>query len=742
MISSLIGFKTKLQWFILTIEYIFLIIGFTMKLISLQRICCIFLLLTSITFSQQLRGTWIARNDLTTKATLAAAMDSLAANNFNVVYINCWSRGYPLWQSQVFFQETGVKIDPTYGNRDILAEAIAEGHRVGLLVEAWFEYGFVGGWTGNVPVGQKGPIFNTHPDWVAKKSNGTEMDGSNFYWMSHTNPAAQNFLIAMATEIARNYDIDGIELDRIRYSSLEYGYDDYTVNLYKSEHGGSAPPSSGSDASWMRWRADKLNQFAARAYDSIKAINTKLTVSNAPGHYSSSSYSAYNSFLQDWMWWVDNNKVDYVSVQMYVTSATTFSSYIDYALSQVTNDSKVFPSLAIIAGGNTITDQTLTDMLNATTNKGLSGNAFWYYTDLISRFPYIKKYHYSSKTHTPFAPANWRENYAVTPHTDATNAVKTGSWIGSASAGYSGNSIYTNSSAPAAIDYYATVPVSGIYEVYLFTVVSSNRTTAAQATVFHAGGSTLKSINQTLSQNERWYKLGDFSLSAGRNKIVTVSNNGLTGATLMSADAVMIVMNRAKESGTPLPVELTSFTSEVRENEVTLLWNTATEINNYGFEIERANSKSSGSSNSFETIGFVRGSGNSNEANRYQFLDKSLVAGTYLYRLKQIDVDGTYDYSDVIEATVNTLPKFELQQNYPNPFNPSTTIEFSVESVGKVNLRVYNILGKEVSTLVDSFLEPGNHKITFDGSQLPSGVYYYSLTSSGKVIVNKMQILK
>ena len=280
----------------------------SVKIIILFMVC---LFVTTLE-AQQLRGTWLARNSFSTKAALAAAMDSLANNNFNVVYVNAWSRGYPLWISNVFHSHTGIYIDPTYNGRDILAEAIAEGHRNGLQVEAWFEYGFVGGWTGNMPVGQKGPIFNAHPTWVAKQKNGTEIDGSNFYWMIHTLPDAQNFLIALAAEIARNYDVDGIELDRIRYSSLEYGYDSVTVNLYKSEHGGASPPSTTNDAAWIRWRADKLNNFAARIYDSLKTINPYLNVSNAPSHYSSTAYSAYNSFCQDWIWWVDNNKVDNV----------------------------------------------------------------------------------------------------------------------------------------------------------------------------------------------------------------------------------------------------------------------------------------------------------------------------------------------------------------------------------------------------------------------------------------------
>ncbi|MFN4110829.1 MAG: glycoside hydrolase family 10 protein, partial [Ignavibacteria bacterium] len=246
------------------------------------------LLLQSNLFSQELRGTWIARDQLGTKEALAYAIDSIAAANFNVVYVNVWSRGYPLWKSNVFYQHTGVYIDPTYDGRDILAEAIAEAHKHGLHVEAWFEYGFVGGYEPYYPgTSGKGKIFDTHPDWVAKRLDGGEKDNSNFYWMVQTRKDVQDFLIALVMEIVRNYDVDGIELDRIRYSSLQYGYDSYTDSLYRLEHNGNSPPTNYADQSWIRWRADKLNEFQARVYDSVKSVRLKFNLSNAPSLYSS-----------------------------------------------------------------------------------------------------------------------------------------------------------------------------------------------------------------------------------------------------------------------------------------------------------------------------------------------------------------------------------------------------------------------------------------------------------------------
>jgi uncharacterized lipoprotein YddW (UPF0748 family) len=501
------------------------------------------IILNFCSYAQELRGTWIARNSLTSKDILAAAMDSIAANNFNTVYINAWSRGYPLWQSDVFFSHTGIKIDPTYSNRDILAEAIAEGHKRGLHVEAWFEYGFVGGWTGNQLPGKKGPIFDPHPDWVAKKNDGTEIDNSNFYWMIHTHPEVQDFLIALSTEVARNYDIDGIELDRIRYSSLQYGYDYYTDSLYRSEHNGNPPPENFSDTSWLRWRADKLNEFMARAYDSIKAVSPNVNVSNAPSLYSSSGYSSYNSFAQDWIWWVNNNKVDNVQVQSYVGSSSSFSSILTYLRTLVNNQDKVFPSFAVKPGGNVLTTQEAINFVNVVRSKEFKGTSIWYFTDLAPYFAPLKAEVFSEKTYPPYTSADWRDLYKIT-NVISSDAVRTGSWLGSTLPGFQGQSIYASGTGDASITYFIDVPETGYYELYAFIVSASTRTDSAAYYVYSSDSVHQNFVNQKLSSNRRWYKLGDYLLEKGRRAVVKLTNENVADGEFVSGDAVYISLNR------------------------------------------------------------------------------------------------------------------------------------------------------------------------------------------------------
>jgi len=175
-----------------------------------------------------------------------------------------------------------------------------------------------------------------------------------------------------------------------------------------------------------------------------------------------------------------------------------------------------------------------------------------------------------------------------------------------------------------------------------------------------------------------------------------------------------------------VPVELTSFAASVTGTNVNLSWITASELNNQGFQVERSTD-----SNQWEQIGFVEGKGTSTDMNYYSYTDSKLNEGIYYYRLKQVDFDGTFEYSSVVEATV-TIPKtFSLEQNYPNPFNPSTKISFSLASDSKVTMKIFNVLGQEVVTLVDGNLAAGEHEINFNASSLNSGVYLYQINAEG-----------
>jgi len=191
-----------------------------------------------------------------------------------------------------------------------------------------------------------------------------------------------------------------------------------------------------------------------------------------------------------------------------------------------------------------------------------------------------------------------------------------------------------------------------------------------------------------------------------------------------------------------LPVELVSFSAIINDQVVALNWRTETEVNNYGFEIERAANPKQNTKN-WETIGFVEGHGNSNSPKEYAFADENLSGvNTAYYRLKQIDNDGTYEYSPEVEVNFLSPSGYNLEQNYPNPFNPSTKIRYKIAKGEFVKLSVYNVLGKEIVNLVNSYQEPGSYSVVFYADNLPGGVYFYKLETEHFVTTNKMLLLK
>ena len=260
---------------------------------------------------------------------------------------------------------------------------------------------------------------------------------------------------------------------------------------------------------------------------------------------------------------------------------------------------------------------------------------------------------------------------------------------------------------------------------------------------------------------------GSFSGTSGATPHV-----GGTAALLLSAnpnltvaDVSMILQTTGVEKGAPgkdnrygagridayqayllavamIPVELESFTAEANENSVTLNWLTATEKNNSGFSVER---KTSFDERWIE-VGFVPGFGTTTERKSYSFTDANLSMASYSYRLKQIDFDGTFEYSNEVFADVSAPKNFALMQNYPNPFNPSTTIEFSIPQTSNVSIQVYNVIGELVASLVNQSLEAGYHRFNFDASNLPSGTYVYQLKATGQngtfVETKKMLLMK
>jgi hypothetical protein len=290
------------------------------------------------------------------------------------------------------------------------------------------------------------------------------------------------------------------------------------------------------------------------------------------------------------------------------------------------------------------------------------------------------------------------------------------------------NQLFPSSSYITTQDYNTTSFAGRIRYIYTFSsgtrgTINTNYTRILTISIQYTTGPADGSIN--------WSTFNPQFLVADLN------NQTITGTELSIPPELINI---------PLPVELSSFTATADQNTVDLKWQTKTEVNNYGFNIERKINEGD-----WNTLGFVEGHGNSNSPKEYNFTDKDLFAGgsKFQYRLKQIDNDGNFEYSDVVEVEV-VPSQFELSQNYPNPFNPSTTIRFSLPKETQLKINIYNMLGELVETLAEGTYEAGYHKVTFNASSLPSGAYIYRIessdhsTSSGQnfVQVRKMILIK
>jgi hypothetical protein len=235
--------------------------------------------------------------------------------------------------------------------------------------------------------------------------------------------------------------------------------------------------------------------------------------------------------------------------------------------------------------------------------------------------------------------------------------------------------------------------------------------------------------------------------SSGNSQLSFRTTSATTDPTIAFADNQSTVVVQGTFSPLNvnlLPVELTSFTvNSLEGTKAKLQWETASEVNNYGFEIERSQT-SDIKSQYWQKIGFVQGNGNSNSPKSYSFTDNNLIGGSkFSYRLKQIDNDGRFEYSDAVEVEV-VPDKYELYQNYPNPFNPTTNIKFALVKDSRVKINIYDLLGAKVAELVNKDFTAGFHQIEFNASRegLASGIYLYSIETKDFKSVKKMVMMK
>lgn len=330
---------------------------------------------------EEIRGVWVTSNDLNVfkdRAQVKDAVTKLRRLNFNTIYPVVWNSGYVMYPSNV---AKSLDIQPFVfrgsDGHDILADIINQAHSQNLLAIPWFEFGFMTPNTGELALNK--------PEWLTKMRDGSTVSMSaagEVSWLNPFHPQVQKFIIDLLVELTNNYDIDGIQFDDHTSLPHQFGYDDYTVNLYKQETGKN-PPANSQDSEWVAWRANKITEFMVRLNHTIKQIKPKVIFSVSPNYYD----HAYKFQLQDWLNWVRLNIVDELVMQVYRDDLESFTSKI--ARNEIQEVRKIIPTgIGIMAGLRTspVPMQQITKQVRTVQREEL-GIVFFYYETMWNRSP-------------------------------------------------------------------------------------------------------------------------------------------------------------------------------------------------------------------------------------------------------------------------------------------------------------------------------------------------------------------
>ena len=327
----------------------------------------------------ELRGVWLTNVDshvLDSRASIAEAMEFLAAHHFNVVFPVVWNKAVTLYPSRVMQSTFGVEIDPVHKGRDPLAEVIEEAHTRRIAVVPWFEFGFAASYRAN-----GGPLIAQRPHWAAKDRDGQLLTKNGFEWMDALNEEVQDFLLSLVLEVVERYDVDGVQGDdRLPAMPIEGGYSARGRALYARDHDGAEPPRDFRDAAWTRWRADRLNAFAERVYKAVKQRKPDVMVSWAPSIFPFS----LDEYLQDWPSWVNRGHADLVHPQVYRRNLDDYRRALEAQGPPALTLARrlVYPGVLVNIGSYVVSDELLLQMVAANRERGYNGEVFFFYEGL------------------------------------------------------------------------------------------------------------------------------------------------------------------------------------------------------------------------------------------------------------------------------------------------------------------------------------------------------------------------
>ena len=327
----------------------------------------------------QTRGVWLTTTDsrvFNSKQSITEAMNFLADTGFNVVFPVVWNNAATLYPSKVMKETFGIEIDSRFVGRDPLKELITEAKRVGLAVIPWFEYGFASSYSQN-----GGPLIAKKPHWAARDASGNLLKKNDFEWMNALDTEVQDFLRSLILEVAKNYDIAGIQGDdRLPALPSEGSYDSKTRERYSRQFNQN-PPSNPKDAQWLQWRADILTDFLTRLYQELVAINPNLIISMAPSAYP----WGLQEYLQDAQAWIDQGLIDLIHPQLYRRDIEGYKLLVDRMVNQQYKPSQLYalaPGVLLKVGTYRMSPELLLQTIQYNRDRGINGEVFFFYEGL------------------------------------------------------------------------------------------------------------------------------------------------------------------------------------------------------------------------------------------------------------------------------------------------------------------------------------------------------------------------
>ncbi len=344
--------------------------------------------------THELRGVWLTNIDsdiLFSRANLTKGINRLAKLNFNTVYPTVWNWGSTLYPSQVAARATGKthrlypdllerhQSDPrevAQKDRDMLKELVELAHAQNMDVIPWFEFGLM------APA--ESPLVQRHPEWVSQKWNGSKITMEGIHprvWLNPFHPEVQQLMADLVSEVVSRYDVQGIQFDDHFGLPVAYGYDPYTVKLYKQEHKGKRPPKNARDLNWVRWRTRKMSMLMERVFRAVKANKPQATVSLSPNP----SHFAYHNYLQDWVRWVKLGYVEELVIQLYRSDLRRFLTELKHP--ELQRARKHIPvSIGILSGlkNRNVSMKWIKQQVGLVRDRKFAGVSFFFYETLWS----------------------------------------------------------------------------------------------------------------------------------------------------------------------------------------------------------------------------------------------------------------------------------------------------------------------------------------------------------------------